>query len=183
MPLPWLIGIAAVAAVAAVAKAVSDDGDSSSSSDDSQRHEQERLAKREKQRQSLSTQLANLKKNQITRAHDILRNSVEALSKNKNIIHETRNKERLESALKSQVKSTSEYAKAMANLIKTDEISQGQNPDNILKELLMNIKVFDSLFLSIALNDSERTDIKNMKTIVSRLERLQKLKNQLELQE
>lgn len=64
MPLPWLIGVAAVAAAAAIAKAVSDDSPSSSSSttnyDDSERHQQEQEAKRQREREALKARVQSL---------------------------------------------------------------------------------------------------------------------------
>ncbi|RPD95217.1 hypothetical protein EGN69_04260 [Pseudomonas monteilii] len=64
MPLPWLIGVAAVAAAAAIAKAVSDDSPSSSSStthsDDSERRQQEQEAKRQRERENLKARVQSL---------------------------------------------------------------------------------------------------------------------------
>ena len=67
MPLPWLIGAAAVAAVTAIVKAVSDDSPSSSSSSssssgDAERRKQERAAKYEREQQGLKDRISNLEK-------------------------------------------------------------------------------------------------------------------------
>ncbi len=81
MPLPWLIGAAVVAAATAVAKAVYDDDSASSNSGEEERLEQEREAKRQHELERLETQLVNLKKNRLERAHGLLVSSASALGK------------------------------------------------------------------------------------------------------
>jgi hypothetical protein len=70
-----------VGAVAAVAKAISDDDNSSDSysDDDEERREQEQEAKRQRKHDRLTAQLANIKKDRLELASELLANAAEVL--------------------------------------------------------------------------------------------------------
>ncbi|WP_346798044.1 hypothetical protein R5M92_04060 [Halomonas sp. Bachu 37] len=166
MPLPWLIGAAAVAAAAAVVKAVSDDDDDSSyTCGEEERREQEREAERQRQRKSLKTHLANLKKSRLEYAHTLLARSAEGLGKPLEIVVQSESEydslgrmesrlpgarrkltlKKLESALKSKELATSEYAQAVISILRTDETSQYYCTQKEIKAFLTNLRVLDSL--------------------------------------
>lgn len=81
MPLPWLIGIAAVAVTAAVVKAVTDDDDTSPNAGEAERRRQEREAERQRKSKDLSDNLKTLKREQVKDANSFLDSAHATLDK------------------------------------------------------------------------------------------------------
>lgn len=184
MPLPWLIGAAVVAAVAAVAKAVSDDSPSStssSSSGDTERREQEREAKRRRKREHLETSIVNLKRNRLENARTLLARAAEVLGKQSDSTVGL-TVSRFEEALKAKSQATTDYAKALSSILSIDDASLGACTNKELDKFRVNLRALDSLYSSTALSDAEREDLAALHDASNRLERLQRLKNEIEQQ-
>lgn len=184
MPLPWLIGAAVVAAVTAVAKAVSDDSPSSTSSSNSgaaERREQEREAELRRKREHLETRIVNLKRNRLESARTLLARAAEVLGKRSgSTVGLTVSK--FEEALKTKAQATSDYAKVLSSLLSIDGGSQGACTGKELDRFRVNLRALDSLYSTTALSDAEREDLAAFHDASNRLERLQRLKNEIEQQ-
>lgn len=182
MPLPWLIGAAVVAAAAAVVKAVSDDAPSSSSrSGESVMRRQERDARIQRERDSLSTRLKNLKHNRLEESRKLLATSAETLAQPPKKAMEV-STPKFEDALLAKLQARSGYARGMSKLLSTPKHSRGVCPQKERSEFLVNLQVLESLYGPLTFGKEEQQTLAAIKESGSRLNKLQKLKQQLEQQ-
>ncbi|AWT11754.1 hypothetical protein DM292_16835 [Stutzerimonas frequens] len=183
MPLPWLIGAAVVAAAAAVVKAVTDDDSPSSTpsptSGEEERRKQEREAKRQRERDGLRTQLANLKKNRLAEVRELLARSAQALEKppGKAIGLTT---PRFENALMAGSPATSAYAQELGAVLALSEHAEASCSAEERDEFLVNLRALENLYQPLEMTAAEQQDRAAMTESATRLEQLRQLEQQLE---
>jgi len=183
MPLPWLIGAAVVAAAAAVVKAVTDDDSPSSTpsptSGEEERRKQEREAKRQRERDGLRTQLANLKKNRLAEVRELLARSAQALEKppGKAIGLTT---PRFENALMAGSPATSAYAQELGAVLALSEHAEASCSAEERDEFLVNLRALENLYQPLEMTAAEQQDRAAMRESATRLEQLRQLEQQLE---
>lgn len=200
MPIPWLIGAAIVGAAAVIAKVSSDDDSSSSSSSEDERKRQEREAKLLHRRDNLTTQLKNLEQTQIDTAEDLLNKAVKSLGKTVQPLEKTAQEYKIgmplfvglpffknsssvySSILTSKEQSTSEYAQFLVTIVEAENFTIDAQSAAKPNDLLINLKVVESVFSPINLSESECSDLKNINAAKNRVEQLKKLRSELEAQ-
>ncbi len=201
MPIPWLIGAAIVGAAALIAKASSDDDSSSSSSSEDERKRQKREAKLEHRRDSLTTQLKNLKQDQVDIAEDSLNKAVQSLGKTAQPLEKTAQEYKsiemslfgvfsffknpssaYSSILTSKEQSASEYAQSLVTILEAESFTVDAQSTAKTSELLINLKVVESVFSPISLSSNEHSDLEIINAAKKRLEILKKLRIELETQ-
>ncbi len=183
MPLPWLIGAAVVAAAAAVVKAVTDDDSPSSTpsptSGEEDRRKQQREAKRQRERDGLRAQLANLKKNRLAEARELLARSAQALEKppGKAIGLTT---PRFENALMAGSPATSAYAQELGAVLALSEHAQASCSAEERDEFLVNLRALENLYHPLEMTAAEQQGRAAITESAARLEQLRQLEQQLE---
>lgn len=196
MPLPWLIGVAAVAAAAAIAKAVTDDSPSSSSStthhDDSERRQQEQEAKRQRERENLKARLQSLAgdrreqlKAQLRGAASTLAASLdkynpvsEGVSKMPRLTLEGVTGDQLEQRIRSTASSTSSYGKTIKAILQASPALEGGH----IVHFMQGVNLLESVTAPADASASDQAALAQMQAAQARIERLQQLKRQLLLQ-
>ena len=193
MPLPWLIGAAAVAAVAAIAKAVTDDSPSSSSTttrthDDSDRLRQEKEAAVQRERDGLKKNISKLQQDRREQLKTQLRlaaatlapasgqaSSVDGFAKMTKLTLEGISGERLEKIIGSTVSSLSGYGTTLKPLlasapsIKVKQISQ----------FLQGVNLLEMVSAPVNASDADKAALVQVQSANVRIGRLQQLKTQL----
>ncbi|MBL4983429.1 hypothetical protein [Pseudomonas fluorescens] len=193
MPLPWLIGVAAVAAVAAIAKAVSDDSPSSSSSttrhDDSERRQQELEAKRKRERENLKARVQSLAGDRREQLKAQLRGAASTLaasSDKHNPISEGVNKmtrltlegvpgDQLEQRIRSTASSTSSYGKTVKAILQASPAMEGGQ----IVHFMQGVNLLESVTAPAEASASDQAALAQAQAAQARIERLQQLKRQL----
>ncbi|VVP01102.1 hypothetical protein PS838_02827 [Pseudomonas fluorescens] len=205
MPLPWLIGVAAVAAVTAIVKAVSDDSPSSSSSSsrsaDSERRKQEQAAKKERERQGLKDRVSNLEKDRREQLKVQVKNAVQALGKTSvpitavmtvNVASAAwatlgqvgahplfgQSTSEMERAISSKQSSSSGYGEAMRLFLHASPILSAEKSKRFLEDL----NVLEKLTSAINTEVADQQVLAQLKISAARIERLQRLKSEVEQQ-
>jgi hypothetical protein len=199
-----------VAAATALVKAATDDSSSStsSSSGEEERREQEREAERRRKRERLETSIVNLKRNRLESARTLYARAAQVLGKQSgSTVGLTVS--RFEEALNAKIQATSEYARALSSVLSIDGASNGACTSKELDRFRVNLQALDSLSsgmgisspltglvgavlsaqqaatgqLSVTvLSEAEREDLAALSDASNRLERLQRLKNEIEQQ-
>jgi hypothetical protein len=193
MPLPWLIGVAAVAAVAAIAKAVSDDSPSSSSSttrhDDSERRQQELEAKRKRERENLKARVQSLAGDRREQLKAQLRGAASTLaasSDKHNPISEGVSKmtrltlegvpgDQLEQRIRSTASSTSSYGKTVKAILQASPAMEGGH----IVHFMQGVNLLESVTAPAEASASDQAALAQAQAAQARIERLQQLKRQL----
>lgn len=193
MPLPWLIGVAAVAAAAAIAKAVSDDTPSSSSStthyDDSERLEQEREAKRLREQENLKARVQSLAgerreqlKAQLRGAASTLAASLdkhnpvsEGVTKMTRLTLEGVTGDQLEQRIRSTASSTSNYGKTVKAILQASPTMEGGH----IVHFMQGVNLLESVTAPAEASASDQAALAQAQVAQARIERLQQLKRQL----
>ncbi|MBC3255297.1 hypothetical protein YA0871_07475 [Pseudomonas paralactis] len=193
MPLPWLIGVAAVAAVAAIAKAVSDDSPSSSSSttrhDDSERRQQELEAKRKRERENLKARVQSLAGDRREQLKAQLRGAASTLaasSDKHNPISEGVSKmtrltlegvpgDQLEQRIRSTASSTSSYGKTVKAILQASPAMEGGQ----IVHFMQGVNLLESVTAPAEASASDQAALAQAQAAQARIERLQQLKRQL----
>ncbi|WP_274642410.1 hypothetical protein [Pseudomonas serbica] len=193
MPLPWLIGIAAVAAVTAIAKAVSDDSPSSSSStttyDDSERRQQEQEAKRKRDHEKLKTRVQSLASERREQLKAELRGAASALASSSdkhNPASESLSKmtrltldgvtgDQLEQRISSTASSTSSYAKTVKAIL---QASHAMESGHII-QFIQGVNLLETVSATADASPSDHAALAQAQAAQQRIERLQQLKRQL----
>ncbi|HJH19850.1 MAG TPA: hypothetical protein K8W20_14170 [Pseudomonas lactis] len=193
MPLPWLIGIAAVAAVTAVVKAVSDDSPSSSSStttyDDSDRRQQEQEAKRQHERENLKARVQSLAGERREQLKAELRGAASALASSSdkhNPVSEGLSKmtrltldgvtgDQLEQRIRSTVSSTSSYAKTVKAILQASPAMEGGH----IIHFMQGVNLLETVTAPADASASDHAALAQAQAAQARIERLQQLKRQL----
>ncbi|MDR0277051.1 MAG: hypothetical protein LBJ37_04140 [Paucimonas sp.] len=190
MPLPWLIGAVAVAAAAAIVKAVSDDSPSSSSSstttyDDSDRREQEQEAKLGRDRDALKKRIAGTQqtrrsdlKSQLRLAAATLPSATDdakGFARMTGLTLEGISGDVLEQKLGSTASSDSAYARTLKDILKAAPGVKASRVDKVLKGVNLLESVTDAVDAPV----KDRATQAAIHSANARIERLQKLKNQL----
>lgn len=193
MPLPWLIGVAAVAAVAAIAKAVSDDSPSSSSSttrhDDSERRQQELEAKRKRERENLKARVQSLAGDRREQLKAQLRGAASTLaasSDKHNPISESVSKmtrltlegvpgDQLEQRIRSTASSTSSYGKTVKAILQASPAMEGGQ----IVHFMQGVNLLESVTAPAEASASDQAALAQAQAAQARIERLQQLKRQL----
>lgn len=196
MPLPWLIGVAAVAAAAAIAKAVSDDSPPSSSStthhDDSERRQQEQEAKRQRERESLKARVQSLAGDRREQLKAQLRGAASTLaasSDKHNSVTESVNKmtrltlegvpgDQLEQRIRSTASSTSSYGKTFKAILQASPAMEGGH----IVHFMQGVNLLESVTAPAEASASDQAALAQAQATLARIERLQQLKRQLLLQ-
>ena len=196
MPLPWLIGVAAVAAAAAIAKAVSDDSPSSSSSsthhDDSERRQQEQEAKRQRERENLKARAQSLAGDRREQLKAQLRGAASTLaasSDKHNPVTESVNKmtrltlegvpgDQLEQRIRSTASSTSSYGKTVKAILQASPAMEGGH----IVHFMQGVNLLESVTAPAEASASDQAALAQAQATLARIERLQQLKRQLLLQ-
>lgn len=183
MPLPWLIGAAVVAGVVAIAKAVKDDDSSSYSYDsgDEERRRQEREASRQRKREGLASKVANLEKDRLDEARELLARAGETLERRPKTTSGL-NTKAFESAILSKCHATSEYARGVSEMLGLPELCHKDFTPKERGEFLINLQMLEGLYGPAPFSSEEPRDLGEIRKVVSRLNRLQTLKQQLEQQ-
>ncbi|MBJ2219244.1 hypothetical protein [Pseudomonas sp. MF7453] len=192
MPLPWLIGVAAVAAVA-IAKAVSDDSPSSSSSttrhDDSERRQQELEAKRKRERENLKARVQSLAGDRREQLKAQLRGAASTLaasSDKHNPISEGVSKmtrltlegvpgDQLEQRIRSTASSTSSYGKTVKAILQASPAMEGGQ----IVHFMQGVNLLESVTAPAEASASDQAALAQAQAAQARIERLQQLKRQL----
>lgn len=193
MPLPWLIGVAAVAAVAAIAKAVSDDSPSSSSSttrhDDSERRQQELEAKHKRERENLKARVQSLAGDRREQLKAQLRGAASTLaasSDKHNPISEGVSKmtrltlegvpgDQLEQRIRSTASSTSSYGKTVKAILQASPAMEGGQ----IVHFMQGVNLLESVTAPAEASASDQAALAQAQAAQARIERLQQLKRQL----
>jgi hypothetical protein len=181
MPLPWLIGAAAVAAVTAIVKAVSDDSPSSSSSSssssgDAERRKQELAAKREREQQSLKDRISNLEKDRREQLKTQLNGAAQTLGQPVKAMAPAKTATQLEQAVANQQYSGSAYGDAMKFILRADSAFSAVKSNSFLLQL----NVLESLTAPLAAQQAEQQAQAQLQQSAAQIKRLQKLKNTVE---
>ena len=181
MPLPWLIGAAAVAAVTAIVKAVSDDSPSSSSSSssssgDAERRKQERAAKREREQQGLKDRISNLEKDRREQLKTQLNSAAQTLGQPMRVMGPAKTATQLEQAVANQQYSGSAYGDVMKIILHADSAFSAVKS----KRFLLQLNVLESLTAPLAAQQAEQQAQAQLQQSAARIKRLQKLKNTVE---
>lgn len=193
MPLPWLIGAAAVAAVAAIAKAVSDDSPSPSSStktyDDIERHRQEQDAKRQRERDSLKARVQSLAGERRERLKAGLRTAASALtfsSDKHDPVSESLSKmigltlnevpgDQLEQRMRSTASSTSSYGKTVKAILQASPALESEQ----VVQFMQGVNLLETAAAPADASSSDFAALAQIQATQQRIERLQQLKRQL----
>lgn len=205
MPLPWLIGVAAVAAVTAIVKSVSDDSpssnSSSSSSADSERRKQERAAQRERERQGLKDRVSNLEKDRREQLKLQVKNAAQALGKKSVPISAAMTADgasivgvgfnpfgvhpfigqsatQMEQTISSTQLSSSAYGAAMKVILRANS----SVPVAESKRFLMHLNVLEKLTSAIDTDEADQQTLTQLQVSAARIKRLQQLKSEVEQQ-
>lgn len=196
MPLPWLIGVAAVAAAAAIAKAVSDDSPSTSSStirhDDSQRLRQEQEAKVEREQKNLKLRIQSLEQERREKLKANLRGSASALatsSDKHNLVSEGVTKmtqltlegvtgDQLEQRMRSTASSKSGYGKTAKAILQASTTLEGEH----IVHFMQGVNLLETMTAPAEASASDLAALAQVQAAQERIERLQQLKRQLLLQ-
>ncbi|MEO9241114.1 hypothetical protein [Pseudomonas inefficax] len=196
MPLPWLIGVAAVAAAAAIAKAVSDDSPSSTSSpprnDDSERRQQEHEAKRERERENLKARVQSLAGERREQLKAQLRGAASTLatsSEKHNPVSESVSNmtrltlegvpgDQLEQRIRSTASSTSSYGKTVKAILQASPAMEGGH----IVHFMQGVNLLESVTAPAEASASDEAALAQAQATLARIERLQQLKRQLLLQ-
>ena len=181
MPLPWLIGAAAVAAVTAIVKAVSDDSPSSSSSSssssgDAERRKQERAAKREREQQGLKDRISNLEKDRREQLKTQLNSAAQTLGQPMKAMGPAKTATQLEQAVANQQYSVSAYGDAMKIILHADSAFSAVKS----KRFLLQLNVLEALTAPLAAQQAEQQAQAQLQQSAARIKRLQQLKNTVE---
>ena len=181
MPLPWLIGAAAVAAVTAIVKAVSDDSPSSSSSSssssgDAERRKQELAAKREREQQSLKDRISNLEKDRREQLKTQLNGAAQTLGQPVKAMAPAKTATQLEQAVANQQYSGSAYGDVMKIILHADSAFSAVKS----KRFLLQLNVLESLTAPLAAQQAEQQAQAQLQQSAARIKRLQQLKNTVE---
>ncbi|ELF6208028.1 hypothetical protein RNI54_004891 [Pseudomonas putida] len=193
MPLPWLIGVAAVAAAAAIAKAVSDDSPSSSSSttrnDDSERRQQEQEAKRQRERENLKARVQSLAGDRREQLKAQLRGAASTLaassdkhnpvsdsvSKMTRVTLEGVTGDQLEQRIRSTASSTSNYGKTVKAILQASPAMEGGH----IVHFMQGVNLLESVTAPAEASASDQAALAQAHVAQARIERLQQLKRQL----
>lgn len=193
MPLPWLIGAAAVAAVTAIAKAVSDDSPSSSSStttyDDSERRQQEQEAKRQRERENLKARVQLLAGERREQLKAELRGAASALTSSSdkhNTVSEGLRKmarltlegvtgDQLEQHIRSTASSTSNYGKTVKAILQASPAIEGGH----IIHFMQGLNLLETVTAPADATAWDRAALAQAQVAQERIERLQQLKRQL----
>ncbi|MGB5956453.1 hypothetical protein [Pseudomonas sp.] len=196
MPLPWLIGVAAVAAAAAIAKAVSDDSPSSSSSttnyDDSERRQQEQEAKRQREREALKAReqsLAGDRREQLKAQLRAAASTLAASTDKHNPVSEGVTKmtrvtldgvtgNQLEQRIRSTASSTSSYGRTVKAILQASPAMEGGH----IVHFMQGVNLLESVTAPAEASASDLAALAQAQAAHARIERLQQLKRQLLLQ-
>lgn len=181
MPLPWLIGAAAVAAVTAIVKAVSDDSPSSSSSTssssgDAERRKQELAAKREREQQGLKDRISNLEKDRREQLKTQLNSAAQTLGQPMKAMGPAKTATQLEQAVANQQYSGSAYGDAMKIILHADSAFSAVK----CKRFLLQLNVLEALTAPLAAQQAEQQALAQLQQSAARIKRLQQLKNTVE---
>ncbi|EZI30577.1 hypothetical protein [Pseudomonas extremaustralis] len=181
MPLPWLIGAAAVAAVTAIVKAVSDDSPSSSSSSssssgDAERRKQERAAKHEREQQGLKDRISNLEKDRREQLKAQLNSAAQTLGQPVKTMAPAKTATQLEQAVASTQSSGSAYGDAMKNILRADSAFSAVKS----KRFLVQLNVLEALTAPLTTQSLEQQAQAQLRQSAARIKRLQQLKNTVE---
>ena len=193
MPLPWLIGVAAVAAAAAIAKAVSDDSPSSSSStthhDDSERRQQEQQAKRQRERENLKARVQSLAGDRREQLKAQLRGAASTLAASSDrhnpVTESVKNLSRLtlegvqgdqlEQRIRSTASSTSSYGKTVKAILQASPAMEGGH----IVHFMQGVNLLESVTAPAEASASDQAALAQAQAAQARIERLQQLKRQL----
>ncbi|VXC97597.1 conserved exported hypothetical protein [Pseudomonas sp. 8Z] len=196
MPLPWLIGAAAVAAVTAIAKAVSDDSPSSSSSttrdDNSQRLQQEQEAKVQREQEKLKTRIKSFEQERREQLKANLRGAAstlaappdkhnpasEDISKMTQLTLAGVTGDQLEQLMRSTASSKSNYGKTIKAILQASTTLEGSQ----IVKLMQGVNLLESITAPAEASASDLAALAQMQAAQERIERLQQLKRQLLLQ-
>ena len=193
MPLPWLIGAAAVAAVAAIAKAVSGDSPSTSSStttyDDSHRRKQEEEAKRQRERENLKARVQSLAGERREQLKAGLRAAAttlastadkhnpvsEGLSKMAKLTLDGVTGDQLEQRIRSTASSTSNYSKTVKAILQASPALEGEH----VVHFMQGMNLLEIVTAPADPSASDLAALAKVQAAQQRIERLQLLKRQL----
>lgn len=193
MPLPWLIGAAAVAAVAAIAKAVSGDSPSSSSStttyDDSHRRKQEEEAKRQRERENFKARVQSLAGERREQLKAGLRAAAttlastadkhnpvsEGLSKMAKLTLDGVTGDQLEQRIRSTASSTSNYSKTVKAILQASPALEGEH----VVHFMQGMNLLEIVTAPADPSASDLAALAKVQAAQQRIERLQQLKRQL----
>lgn len=192
MPLPWLIGAAAVAAVAAIAKAVSDDSPTPSSSTktyDIERNRQEQDAKRQRERDSLKARVQSLAGERRERLKAGLRTAASALtfsSDKHDPVSESLSKlagltlnevpgDQLEQRMRSTASSTSSYGKTVKAILQASPTLESEQ----VVQFMQGVNLLETAAEPADASSSDLAALAQIQATQQRIERLQQLKRQL----
>ena len=181
MPLPWLIGAAAVAAVTAIVKAVSDDSPSSNSSSstssgDAERRRQELAAKREREQQGLKDRISNLEKDRRAQLKTQLNSAAQTLGQPVKVMAPLKTAIQLEQAVASNQSSGSAYGDAMKIILRSDSAFSAVKS----KRFLVQLNVLEALTAPLTTQTLEQQAQAQLQQSAARIKRLQQLKNTVE---
>ena len=197
MPLPWLIGAAAVAAVTAIVKAVSDDSPSSSSStstyDDSARRRQEQEAKRQRERENLKARVQALAQERREQLKAHLRVAASALaspsdphnpvsqglSKMTKLTLEGVTGDQLEQRIRSTASSTSSYGKTVKSILQASPALES----GCVIQFMQGVNLLETVTAPADAAARDQAALAQTQDAQARIERLQLLKRQLIPQE
>lgn len=193
MPLPWLIGAAAVAAVAAIAKAVSGDSPSSSSStttyDDSHRRKQEEEAKRQRERENFKARVQSLageRREQLKAGLRAAATTLASTSDKRNPVSESLSKmakltldgvtgDQLEQRIRSTASSTSDYSKTVKAILQASPALEGEH----VVHFMQGVNLLEIVTAPADPSASDLAALAKAQAAQQRIERLQLLKRQL----
>ncbi|MEE4148856.1 hypothetical protein [Pseudomonas viridiflava] len=193
MPLPWLIGAAAVAAVAAIVKAVSDDSPSSASStttyDDSHRRKQEEEAKRQRERENLKARVQSLageRLEQLKAGLGAAATTLASTSDKHNPVSEGWSKmakltlagvtaDQLEQRIRSTASSTSDYGKTVKAIL---QVSPALEAEHVV-HFMQGVNLLETVTAPADPSASDLGALSMAQAAQQRIERLQQLKRKL----
>lgn len=193
MPLPWLIGAAAVAAVAAIAKAVSGDSPSTSSStttyDDSHRRKQEEEAKRQRERENLKARVQSLageRREQLKAGLRAAATKLASTSEKHNPVSEGLSQmakltldgvtgDELEQRIRSTASSTSDYGKTVKAILHASPALEGEH----IVHFMQGVNLLETVAAPAEPSASDLGELAKAQAAQQRIERLQQLKRQL----
>lgn len=180
MPLPWLIGAAALLVAKAVIDVVSDDAkpsaSSSTSSGDAERRRQELAAAREHKEKGLKTRIANLEKDRRDQLSKQLQTAAQTLGLPEKAMAAGKTASQIEQAVAAKQSSGSAYGEAMKALLRADASFPAVNS----KRFLVQLNVLETLTAPLTPPAPDQQALAQLQQSAARIKRLQQIKKTVE---
>lgn len=180
MPLPWLIGAAALLVAKAVIDVATDDskssGSSNTSSGDAERRKQAVAAEREHKEKGLKERIANLEKDRRDQLNQQLKTAAHTLGQPEKAMAAGQTASQIEQAVAARKPSGSAYGETMKALLRADTTFAAVNS----KRFLVQLHALEALTAPLAAPKPDQQALAQLQQSAARIKRLQQLKKTVE---